>query len=74
MNMQILCRYNASNSEIFEMPKGRVWSDVESYYVKWGHLHLIFRDRTVHTIELDMDVRVDTKRPVSIKISEEEPT
>lgn len=68
--MKIYSTYHAGNADTFDMPEGRVWADVESYFIKWDVLYLFFKDGTTADIDLLIDPQVDTKRPISTEIEE----
>lgn len=61
----------AGTAATVSLPDGRLWKDVESWFVKWDTLHVKFADATDYLpIELEsetMDV-VDWKRPMKVHV------
>ena len=65
MKLAVITDYTLSSTTTFDMPDGKVWSDVEFWHVKWGTLFLTFKDGTakeVETNEATLD-SCDWKRP-----------
>lgn len=70
MKYQIECTYLAGPTATVELPDGKTWDDVASWYVKWDTMNIVFKDGT----ELNEDLNstslevVDWKRPTSVSI------
>jgi hypothetical protein len=62
--------YAATDTNTFELPEGRVWADVSIYYVKWNHIYITFKDGVQEDIDLVIEPNVDTKRPISIEVTD----
>jgi hypothetical protein len=45
--------YTFSAAEAVELPEGKTWNDVRSYYVCYGVLHLLWMDGTSTEHDLD---------------------
>lgn len=69
MKLAIECTWACNTCEIIELPVGYLWDNVESWYVKWGRLHLSFCNGETLEFEIvsDGDL-VDWKRPDSTSI------
>jgi hypothetical protein len=70
MRLAIECMYTATTTTCFDMPEGKTWDDVEHWHVKWGTLHLTFKDGTEEQITTDyieLDA-IDVKRPDAVGI------
>ena len=62
--------YTATTTTCFDMPEGKTWDDVEHWHVKWGTLHLTFKDGTEEQITTDyieLDA-IDVERPDAVGI------
>jgi hypothetical protein len=68
MKIAVEMQYAAVVTEIVELPDGKTWGDVDLYFVKWGTLHLLFKDDSPR-LEVDCSSHfgdpglVDTSRP-----------
>jgi hypothetical protein len=69
-SITVLTDYNASVSTEVELPCGRTWDDVEEWGIKWGTLHIYWRDGTKTERELaEVDPgMIDVKRPSQVTI------
>lgn len=68
--------YDASCGCEVELPEGKNWDDIESWYVKWHTLHYWLKDdpETGHELELsepDLDI-IDFKRPAGVTVMSED--
>ena len=66
----IECTYIAGPTATVEFPPGKTWDDVQSWYVKWDTLNVVFTDGTEFSEDLDsaeLDA-VDWKRPQTVDI------
>ena len=70
--MKLLLTYTGGCYCDFDMPEGKNWADVESWYVKWDMLYLMFKDGTKADIEIFVEVENDTKRPAQATICDDD--
>lgn len=69
MRYAVCTSYSTYNTEIIELPDGRTWDDVDTFYVKWGTLHITYKGSLgIISIDLDENYDTDTKRPSSVDI------
>lgn len=56
---------SGTNSQHFELAKGKTWADVKDWYVKWDNLHLTYDNENWSEIDLNSntDDMTDWKRP-----------
>jgi hypothetical protein len=62
--------YTFSAVEPVEFPEGKSWDDVESYYVRWGDLHVFWKDGSQWMTHLEGPTleNVDWKRPDEVTV------
>ncbi len=70
MKYQIECSLHAGTTGCVELPEGRTWDDVATWYVKWDTLYATFKDGTQFDHDLNSDTFevIDWKRPKSVEV------
>jgi hypothetical protein len=72
--IQVEVTYTTCGSYCAELPKGKTWDDVQTHWVKWDVLHLLFKGETEPiTFELGTGCNSDStdfKRPNTVNIFE----
>lgn len=71
MNTEIavLTDYIGSSYTRVELPRNKTWEDVESHYIKWHTLHILFKGNTEYVeFPLNEEMELDQKRPASFAI------
>ena len=67
----IAASYHTGAESTIELPDGKVWGDVEDWYVKWDTLHFKFkgeddwREKSLNSCSTDS---TDWKRPINVAI------
>jgi len=69
----ICATYSATCSATIELPVGKCWKDVKSWYVKWAEIHIEFKDGSQVSIDISDTIgeaEMDTKRPTYVEVQE----
>ena len=70
MKYRINTTFIAEAESAVELPPGKTWDDVQSWYIKWDTLNIVFKDGTEFSEDLNSDSldAVDWKRPQTVDI------
>lgn len=68
--IKVRSTYSFSDDTTVELPEGRSWEeDVTGFHVKWGVLHVTFRDGTQFSKDLNTDLQPElSKSPDSVEV------
>jgi hypothetical protein len=61
-------QYTMAYETEINLPEGKTWEDVKSWYIKYHSLSVVFNDDTTVEHYLDDDGWEDSKRPDGIQI------
>lgn len=68
----VICEYSMNTEGRVDLPEGKTWEDVESWYVKWDVFHFKLKGEEVwHECEMNSSAdigSVDWKRPARVDI------
>ena len=70
MKVRIETAYSAYNVDEFELPEGKTWADVKSFFVKWGTAHITFKCGLEFERDLGDGLEVDWKRSSDTEVFE----
>lgn len=70
MKYRINTTFIAEAESAVELPPGKTWDDVQSWYIKWDTLNIVFKDGTEFSEDLNSDSldAIDWKRPQTVDI------
>ena len=70
MRYHIACSMYAGVSGEVDLPEGRTWDDVSTWYVKWDRLYVTFKDGVEYDEPLNSDSMeaIDWKYPSSVTV------
>jgi hypothetical protein len=61
-------QYTMAYETEIDLPEGKTWEDVKSWYIKYHSLFVVFNDGTTEEHNLDDNGWEDSKRPDGIQI------
>tara|TARA_Y100000389_G_scaffold148757_1_gene147936 strand:+ start:644 stop:898 length:255 start_codon:yes stop_codon:yes gene_type:complete len=61
-------QYTMAYETEIDLPEGKTWEDVKSWYIKYHSLSVVFNDETTEEHNLDDNGWEDSKRPDGIQI------
>jgi hypothetical protein len=61
-------QYTMAYETEIDLPEGKTWEDVKSWYIKYHSLSVVFNDETIEEHNLDDNGWEDSKRPDGIQI------
>jgi hypothetical protein len=61
-------QYTMAYETEIDLPEGKTWEDVKSWYIKYHSLFVVFNDETIEEHNLDDNGWEDSKRPDGIQI------
>lgn len=72
MRIAVVSNYNLATEGQVELPEGKAWEDIESWFVKWDSFHFKLKGSGEwHELEMNSDSgmdSVDYKRPSEVQI------
>jgi hypothetical protein len=67
--LAVLTDYIGSSYTSIELPDNKTWDDVESHYIKWHTLRILFKGDTEYVeFPLNDEIELDQKRPANFAI------
>ena len=61
-------QYTMAYETEIDLPEGKTWEDIKSWYIKYHSLSVVFNDETTEEHNLDDNGWEDSKRPDGIQI------